>query len=625
MPSAVKTVEENPIVTSIDAATVADMLCEDKDNRDEETKLKIQKEVLKEVFDIIYGPKADEVDPEERSIMLYVIEKAAKRHKDDTRVVHGLPYINHPVSVARFLKANGEDTYSLVSGLMHDTVENHVEDVLKKQRKKELSARIDELREDAAQERYHKPFRRLLTTQMQQIKRAVSGQVEDARQEIEKRLMEEEPQLRKTYREEIVIQFTAGLEKAGVSKEKADKVAKNLDQILNGVTRSYFGNYYQAIDEIVSPRPNDSPKNKIRMLKTKFGDCITNTDIVDDQLYTLEDLAGAMAPPADEEKIAELERITKEGSIRHRAKKEARVKGHKRVYRTFKNYFLVNSFRVYKKHMDISERLESLIEADALRALVDKGLISMMAEMTEIFIKEKKIGETRSRQAEELLDAAVAGIEGFMAPEKREWISRFIEECVKTGFFKYINTYEEMVSVVWNYLKERDEYNKSKDQLQEYERVLIDRCCRSAKRIIDHLVSYHSSATQLPFEKIMRMCKVNEEYKLNDGYRYVTVPSHTKVELSDEPGDGEGVNVVLTNGSRKTLTTPDGIIMLFIDTKVKGDDKRLKDLYQNKANMLWAAFSSLTIGEMYRDDPEYILYGIDSKGIHPSAAIVKKE
>jgi hypothetical protein len=163
-------------------------------------------------------------------------------------------------------------------------------------------------------------------------------------------------------------------------------------------------------------------------------------------------------------------------------------------------------------------------------------------------------------------------------------------------------------------------------ELHAYEAMLVTRNNRSAKTIIDHLISYHSSKSQLPFERIAKMIDVNEQYMLDDGYGHITLPS---TGISAEFGEedtipGIGAKVIINNGTRKTLETPDGIIMLFIDTKVKGDDLKLAELYKNKANMLWAALSSWTLGKLYADDRSFILYGIDSEGIHPSAAIARK-
>jgi hypothetical protein len=224
-----------------------------------------------------------------------------------------------------------------------------------------------------------------------------------------------------------------------------------------------------------------------------------------------------------------------------------------------------------------------------------------------------------------MISALAGEIEAYKEEQNRSWIPSFVEDCARTRFVKHVDSYSDVVSVIRNYMREKEEYVKHKEALERYEKMLVKRSYRSAGLIIDHLVSYHSSRTQLPFDRIAKMVDINERYKMDDGYRYVTVPSHIKVELGPETPEGAaGVEVIVTNGTRKTLATPDGIIMLFIDTRVKGDDKRLLELYQNKANMLWAALSSRTLGEMYLAEPNFILYGIDSEGIHPSAAIARK-
>jgi len=58
-------------------------------------------------------------------VILRAIEFATRKHHGQVRSGTGLPYIVHPLEVARLLVEHGvEDTVTVVAGILHDTVED---------------------------------------------------------------------------------------------------------------------------------------------------------------------------------------------------------------------------------------------------------------------------------------------------------------------------------------------------------------------------------------------------------------------------------------------------------------------------------------------------------------------
>ncbi len=643
--------EEDPIVTAIDQDTIDAIIS--SPNKADIMGVNRKERAVNSVQDIIYNG-AEKIDngaekshlfsEEEITILRYAIEDAFERHKGDKRNVFNLPYINHSVSVARILYSQGEDLTTIIAGLLHDTIENQVENAIRKEVRRELLNAIETIEERASKKLYGKNPKKLNDAEKKRLRAETELDVEKVRQDIYVSFRRREEEIRSRYRTELIIKYRNALPRRGVSVERAEKLANNLDQILQGITRSYFEDYYQAIDEIMAPNPNISPKNKVRIIKVKFADCIANTEVVDDSLYSLESLLSAIERE-DNIMLVQYEAITTKGMLRHRNERKTRIKGNKRVYRTFKNIFLTNSFRIYEQHIGISETLGEMIEKGMLETLlISEGFLDGIKELSRVYHDEKRISETRSKALRETVknvlglgdnaQSTVSPVETESSADKKDsylnitddGINRFITRCAKTGYFNHITSYAEAVEIVNRYLREQGEYKAHRQELQTYETLLITRNNRSAKTIIDHLVSYHSSKSQLPFERIFRMIKVNEQYRLDDGYNHITLPaSRISAEFVDEDTiSGVGTKVLINNGTRKTLETPDGIIMLFIDTKVKGDDLKLAELYKNKANMLWAALSSWTLGGLYAGDRSFILYGVDSEGIHQNAAIAKK-
>jgi len=61
--------------------------------------------------------------------VMMALAMAAEVHKEDRRKTTGEPYLNHCVAVASILEAWGADEDEIVAGLLHDTVEDHADDL----------------------------------------------------------------------------------------------------------------------------------------------------------------------------------------------------------------------------------------------------------------------------------------------------------------------------------------------------------------------------------------------------------------------------------------------------------------------------------------------------------------
>ncbi|MBT6041832.1 hypothetical protein HOH15_07935 [Candidatus Woesearchaeota archaeon] len=593
---------DNPIVESISKKTV-DLITDDNVA---ETKRESNIEVI---IDQIYEHSSTTLTEDETTILKFAIEDIFQRYATKKRKT-GIPYVNHPISVARFLASGNEDIHAILGGLYHDAIEEHVSEEFKKT----LDEETDALIRRKAIDIYGRSFSTLRKNEKKKVTRATKFEKRELRTKTIEEFKKNEPEMIQEYMDEMISNFKEKIIGKGINDELATITSENLKQIVTSMTRSYFADYYQAIDHIISPQLDISPENKFRAVRVKFADCYTNTEVITDSVYTVEDLETAIARN-DIEELKSFKRRSKKASKQHNMTKKTRVPGHKRVYRTYKNYFLINSSRVYDRHMSISQTFDGIRQNDKLRELMeDKGFLEQIKKLTRNYNTNKRISREAVAAAGKELIGYFKG-SGSVAEEGQEIIS-FVRGCVKSNFFRYIKTFDEFEQIVDNHMREDEAYTKARDRIKEYENALVKRNQGSANQILDHLVSYHALGPHLTHEKAIAMIRKNKEYAMAGGYKFITKPTGAVVKLLDDK-KGSGTGILLQNGTRKTLETPDGIILVFIDAKVRGDNTRLSQLYSNKANMFWAALASKTLGDNYQNS-DYILIGLDTKGVHPS-------
>ena len=178
-------VVEDPIVTSIDQDTI-DAILSAPEKGDWQA-MKRKEGSISFVQNIIYGSAegSQKLTDEENIILRYAIQDACERHKGDKRNVFNLPYINHPVSVGRILHSQGEDLTTIVAGLLHDTVENYVEGVIKKEFRRELLAVIEAIEDTTSKRMYDgKTSKKLNADEKKKLKAATELDIEKAKQDL---------------------------------------------------------------------------------------------------------------------------------------------------------------------------------------------------------------------------------------------------------------------------------------------------------------------------------------------------------------------------------------------------------------------------------------------------------
>ncbi|MBI4453079.1 hypothetical protein HY636_00375 [Candidatus Woesearchaeota archaeon] len=610
-----------PIVTPVDIR-LSELITNEATPSDE------KRELLEDILKVVYQGQESKPDGEDKEILLYALEDISKRYEESRNRKSGALYVNHPISAARVAALTG-DTMAVLAALYHDTAEEYIEGEHRKfisEQTDSVSKRINSLYESKAKEAFSRSWSLLKERQRKVIRKSIKQDISSIREQAEKakkRFLSQEPELIKEYLTNLEQNFSTGLILRGIGEDRAKEISKELTSTVSALTRNVDDNYYKAVDKIISPRDELSPQTKFRGVLTKFSDCLVNTEIVDDKVYSLKELAEAVRSN-NTEAIREFARLTEKANKRHKKEdKTGRVLGHKRVYRIFKNYFLINSFRTYKHHMHISNVFHQLVTQGLLdRAMVGSGLLEDMVKLTDNYYMHKNIAGVqegnlfRALETLRMFSGEVDAQYMLSEPEERR---NFVHRCVKSGYFRYIKTVEELGVLIERYTREADEFMKVKDTLELLEEALIKRNKDCAKAILDHLVSYHPTVTP---QKVVDILERNRSYIHAKGYDFVTMPSDSTVQIEKDEELGE-LRVHLVNGTRKSLETPDGLIVMFIDAKVKGEDTRLDELYSNKINMFWAALAAKTLGYSYKHNSDFVLTGLDTKGAHPTRSITK--
>ena len=577
---------------------------------------------------MVYQGQESKPEGEDKEIIFYALEDISKRYEESRNRKSGALYVNHPISAARVAALTG-DTIDVLAALYHDTAEEYTEREHRRfirEQTDSVSKRINLLYESKAKEAFSRSWSLLKERQRKVIRKSIKKDITHIREQAERaktKFLSQEPESVRKYLVNLEQDFSTGLISRGIGEERAKAISKELALTVSALTRNVDDNYYKAIDKIISPRDELSPETKFRGVLAKFSDCLVNTEIVDDKVYALKSLVEAVRSN-DTTSMEEFAKLTREANKRHKEEdKTGRVLGHKRVYRIFKNYFLINSFRTYKHHMHISNVFNQLVTQGLLeRAMVGEGLLEDMIKLTDNYYKHKNIAGVqegnlfRALETLRLFSGEVDAQYMLSEPEERR---NFVHRCVKSGYFRYIQNVDELGVVIQRYARESKEFMRVRDTLELLEEALIKRNKDCAKAILDHLVSYHPQVTP---QKVVDILERNRSYIHAKGYDFVTLPSDSTVEIEKSEEDGE-LRVHLVNGTRKSLETPDGLIVMFIDAKVKGEDTRLDELYSNKINMFWAALAAKTLGYSYKHNPDYVLTGLDTKGAHPTGSITK--
>lgn len=610
---------KKPIVTPVDIR-LSDLITHEATESDEKRK------VLEDVLNVIYQGQELKPEGEDKEILLYALEDIiCRRYEESESRKSGALYVNHPISTSRVVALAGNTMNALAGNIMnvltalyHDAPEEYIEGM----QRKFVYERMESFYESKARE-FGKSWSLLKRKQRSRLKRKIKDEKNKLKDKARKDFLSKEPELIRKYLANLKQDFSAGLILRGINEQRAEEISNELIAAVSALTRSVDDNYYNAVDKIISPRDELSPEIKFRGVLTKFSDCLVNTEIVDDKVYTLKRLVEAVRNN-DTEKLKEFSRLTGEANERHkREDKTGRVLGHKRVYRIFKNYFLINSYRTYVHHMHISNVFNQLVTQGLLeRAMVGDALLEDMVKLTDNYYKHKNIAgvqEGNLFRALETLRKFAGEVDTQYKLDNPEERRNFVHKCVKSGYFRYIHNVDELGVVIERYSRESEEFVKVKDTLKSFEEALIKRNKDCAKTILDHLVSYHPQVTP---QKVVDILDRNRSYIHAKGYDFVTLPSDSTVEIEKSEHDGE-LRVHLVNGTRKSLETPDGLIVMFIDAKVRGEDTRLDELYSNKINMFWAALAAKTLGYSYKHNPDFVLTGLDTKGAHPTRSITK--
>lgn len=613
---------KKPIVTPVDIR-LSDLITNEATEPDE------KKEVLEDVLNIVYQGQDTKPEGEDKEILLYALEDICKRYEESRNRKSGDLYVNHPISAARVAALAG-DNMGVLAALYHDTAEEYIEGEYRKfiyEQTDSVSRRINLLYESKAKDAFSRSWSILKERQRKVIRKSIKKEIGIIREQAErakKKFLSQEPELIRQYLNNLEHDFSAGLILHRINEQRAEEISKELVAAVSALTRNVDDNYYKAVDKIISPRDELSPKTKFRGVLAKFSDCLVNTEIVDDKVYTLKELVEAVRAK-DTRILEEFAKFTREANKRHKEEdKTGRILGHKRVYRIFKNYFLINSYRTYKHHMNISNVFNQLVIQGLLeKAMVGDGLLEDMVKLTDNYYKHKNLAgvqEGNLFNALETLRKFAGKVDAQYKLDEPEERRNFVHKCVKSGYFRYIQNVDELGVVIKRYARESEEFMKVRDTLELFEEALIKRNKDCAKAILDHLVSYHPQVTP---QKVVDILDRNRSYIHAKGYDFVTLPSDsTDVQIEEDGCDGE-LTVHLVNGTRKSLETPDGLIVMFIDAKVKGEDTRLDELYSNKINMFWAALAAKTLGYSYKHNKDFVLTGLDTKGAHPTGSITK--
>ena len=417
-----------------------------------------------------------------------------------------------------------------------------------------------------------------------------------------------------------------GLISRGIDETKVENITTNLEETIRLLTRRNFGHYYAAIGDIIYAGESVSPKNKFRAILTKFADCITNTEVPEEEIiFTNDDIVAALVS-GDEETIKRfIKKRKKKGFVgQHKEiRKKEYMPGNQRIYRTYKNYFLINIYKTYQKQMEVGSAFSALGSRGVLGAIMQTdGFLDDMVKLTEHYLQFKNTEgdaghyfralETLSRHADEFKEAT-----GISTAKGR---ANFVLKCLNSSFFKYMCSFDDLVSDLDRYQAEQKEFTRNKGKIREYQRMLRLRNVECAIQVQDHLINYHcldSPNALLNFGKVRKFNVTNDNYDEAGGYGFITKPTEAEVLLPDDEANG-GMKILFKNGRMKTLETPDGIILYFIDTKVRGDENILTDLYRNKGNMYWAALVSRTLGEKKYKKEDFVLVGLDPRGLHPT-------
>ena len=164
---------DNPIVESISKKTV-DLITDDNVA---ETKRKSNIEVI---IDQIYEHSSTTLTEDETTILKFAIEDIFQRYATKKRKT-GIPYVNHPISVARFLASGNEDIHAILGGLYHDAIEEHVSEEFKKT----LDEETDALIRRKAIDIYGRSFSTLRKNEKKKVTRATKFEKRELREVIQ--------------------------------------------------------------------------------------------------------------------------------------------------------------------------------------------------------------------------------------------------------------------------------------------------------------------------------------------------------------------------------------------------------------------------------------------------------
>ncbi|MFH1439084.1 MAG: hypothetical protein ABIG89_00840 [Candidatus Woesearchaeota archaeon] len=606
-----------------------------------------KREKLERILAIIYNHdeslcddhKISMPEDDDKAIILYGLEDCFHRYKDIKRK-SGIPYINHPVSVARLITANSGDLLTVLGAFYHDTVEEHIFSMLKKKIKDALNG----LYQDESIKKYQRDFSCLGKAQKNKIKKRLKQKAAETKAAVKSQFRGEEPDLMKDYLEKLADSFNRGLVDKGIDEDKAAEITGDLGEILILMTRGVQENYYKTTSNIIFPRDDVDPANKFRAVCIKLADCATNTEVV--TIYDTEDMVSSLW--TEEEKIymhnpikailnakaqndsAALRRYNAINAQLNKKHKKSgsgtQPRGHKRVYRTFKNSLLINSFRNYLSYMRTSLILDKLRQVELLeRAMVFSGLLNDFKVLTEYHNTHHRIGGQGASHFRCLgvLRQCAQNMVDKSGISNRNEISEFIDDVVTSGYFRHIDSMEQLEQVMDRYVDESYDFSVAYGQLIQYANIVIERSLDSATGTINRLVLYHGIPPALPLDKIYELVQKNADYIHAGGYNYLTEPAKRTLVRNGGADEIEELRQLLSEGTKRTLESPDGIFQLFIDAKVRGDDERLGQLYANKGNMMWAALASRTLGVHFKRNPRYVIGGLDRKGVHPARAITE--